>query len=279
MARHGTLTRRAAKEQPATCATTRPPLHNIHNNIPLPVLAPIIPFPDSDRCDTAGVHVHPPRRSSPAISRFCPTLGWLNLVKSVSHRAAAHVALAAPIVLYDMWSRAEDNVLVQTISTKIRLNSYNPDLDVFWNLVAEEITGRLPQQCRACYMPAAFLAQLTWGFLRISVGRVPCAPACASNASRSKGNDTPSLCYSLTHAHRSIGYRNIPQPLADSAARLMYLRVYDSRASFSKPAPSPSSLYYSLTLAHSIHPPTPPTPTATRLTIISTRATQCMRGV
>ncbi len=108
--------------------------------------------------------MHPPRRSSPAISRFCPTLGWLNLVKSVSHRAAAHVALAAPIVLYDMWSRAEDNVLVQTISTKIRLNSYNPDLDVFWNLVAEEIPGRLPQQCRACYMPAAFLAQLTWGF-------------------------------------------------------------------------------------------------------------------
>jgi hypothetical protein len=156
-------------------------------------------------------------------------------------------------------------------------------------------------------MPAAFLAQLTWGFLRISVGRVPCAPACASNDSRSKGSDTPSLCYSLTHAYRSIGYRNIPQSLADSTARLIYLRVYDSRASSCKSVPSPLSLCYSLTLAHIIHTPIPPTPTfltftctqvlwflacltrtrasgvttrpATRLTIISTRATQCMRGV
>ncbi len=60
----------------------------------------------------------------------------------------------------------------------------------------------------------------------------------------------PSLCYSLTHAHRSIGYHNRnPQPLADSAARLMYLRVYDSRDSSRQPAPSPS-LCYSLTHAH-----------------------------
>ncbi len=98
---------------------------------------------------------------------------------------------------------------------------------------------------------------------------------------------------------------HIPQP--DFTARLMYLRVYDSRASSCTPAHSPLSLSYSLTLAHSIHTPTPSTPTlltfactqvlwflarltrsrasdvttrpATRLTIISTRATQCMRGV
>ena len=68
---------------------------------------------------------------------------------------------------------------------------------------------------------------------------------------------SPSLYYSLTHAHRSIGYRNRnPQPLADSSARLadssarlMYLRVYDSRDSSRQPAPSPS-LCYSLTHAH-----------------------------
>ena len=98
-----------------------------------------------------------------------------------------------------------------------------------------------------------------------------------------------------------------PPPLTDSTERLIYLRVYDSRASSSKPAPSPMSLYYSLTLAHSIHTPTPSTPTlltfactqvlwflarltrsrasdvttrpATRLTIIPTRATQCMKDV
>ncbi len=63
---------------------------------------------------------------------------------------------------------------------------------------------------------------------------------------------TPALstCSSLTHAHRSIGYRNRnPKPLADSAARLMYVRVYDSRDSSPLSAPSPS-LCYSLTHAH-----------------------------
>jgi hypothetical protein len=98
----------------------------------------------------------------------------------VSHRAAVHttVALTTPIVfnVSDMRSRAEENLLVQTISTKIRLKSYNPDWDDWWNRVAEEIPGRLPMQCRACYMSTAFLAQLTWFFLRIAVGRVRYTP-------------------------------------------------------------------------------------------------------
>jgi hypothetical protein len=73
---------------------------------------------------------------------------------------------------------------------------------------------------------------------------------------------SPSLCYSLTHAHRSIGYRNRnPQLLADSAARLMYSRVYDNRDSSHQSAPSPS-LYSSLTHAHS----TLPTPTLITIT-------------
>ncbi len=59
-----------------------------------------------------------------------------------------------------------------------------------------------------------------------------------------------SPCSSLTHAYRSIGYRNRnPKPLADSAARLMYPRVYDSRDTSRQPAPSPS-LGYSLTHAY-----------------------------
>ncbi len=51
-------------------------------------------------------------------------------------------------------------------------------------------------------------------------------------------------------------YRNIPQTLTESVTRLIYLRVYDSRASSSKPAPSPSSLCYSLT--HALPNPDPP---------------------
>jgi hypothetical protein len=73
---------------------------------------------------------------------------------------------------------------------------------------------------------------------------------------------SPSLSYSLTHAHRSIGYRNRnPQLLADSAARLMYSRVYDNRDSSHQSAPSPS-LCSSLTHAHS----TLPTPTLITIT-------------
>ena len=40
---------------------------------------------------------------------------------------------------------------------------------------------------------------------------------------------SPSLSYSLPHVHRSIGYHNIPQSPSESATRLMYFRVYDSR--------------------------------------------------
>ena len=55
---------------------------------------------------------------------------------------------------------------------------------------------------------------------------------------------SPSLCYSLTHAHRSIGYRNHnPQLLAESVTRLIHLRVYDSRDSSRQPPPSPSVSY------------------------------------
>jgi hypothetical protein len=75
----------------------------------------------------------------------------------------------------------------------------------------------------------------------------------------------PSLFYSLTHAHRSIGYRNPnPQPMSDSSARLMYLRVYDSRVSSHQSTPSPS-LCYLITHAHST------LPTSTLITITYTQ--------
>ena len=75
----------------------------------------------------------------------------------------------------------------------------------------------------------------------------------------------------LTHAHRSIGYRNRnPQPLADSSARLMYLRVYDSRVSSHQPPPSPS-LFYLLTHAHR----TLPTPTL--ITFTYTQVFWCLQ--
>jgi hypothetical protein len=184
-------------------------------------------------------------------------------------------------------------------------------LGLDWIEVTWEMSGRLPQQCQERYRLAHILAELTFVFLCVTFRGSPFihyAPAssflCVYNDSRDSSNKpapSPSLCYSLTHAHRSIGYRNIPQPLDDSVARLIYLRVYDSRDGASEPAPSPSPPS-SLTHVHSIQTPTLPTPTlltctqflwflsrltrsrvsgvtnrpSTRLTIISTRSTQCM---
>ena len=139
----------------------------------------------------------------------------------------------------------------KTIANTIPLNDYNPTWDYFWNQVAAEIPDRLPKRCRECYMSAVFLAQLTWGFLCITFGRVQWASdtslLCVSNDNRDsswKSAPSPTLCYSITHAHRSIGYHNLnPESLTESTERLMYLRVYDSRDSSRQTAPSPSVCY------------------------------------
>jgi hypothetical protein len=61
---------------------------------------------------------------------------------------------------------------------------------------------------------------------------------------------SPSLYYSITHAHWSTCYLNHnPQLLAELSTRLMYLRVYDSRDNSRQSVPSPS-LCYSITNVH-----------------------------
>jgi hypothetical protein len=65
---------------------------------------------------------------------------------------------------------------------------------------------------------------------------------------------SPSLGYSLTHTHRSIGYHNRnPQPLAESTTRLMYLRVSDCTLSV------PRLLVHTYTQVHWLSEPQPPT--------------------
>ena len=86
-----------------------------HTHIPLPSLAPSIPCPDSDRCDTAGVPVPPLRRSAPAISRFCPVLGWRTMLQLLARRAAESNAFSVPD-RNALWSRAEDDLLVQAVA-------------------------------------------------------------------------------------------------------------------------------------------------------------------
>ena len=81
-------------------------------------------------------------------------------------------------------------------------------------------------------------------YLHPDIIRVPCTSVicllCVSNDSQDnsrKPSPSPSLCYSLTHLHRSIGYLHIPQSLSESVERLTYLRVYDSRNISSRPHP------------------------------------------
>ncbi len=137
-----------------------------------------------------------------------------------------------------------------------------------WNEVASELPGRSKQQCKERYRLAGTVVELTFVFLRVTFRGSPflrsshvltkdadsadsARPLHYSKSDRRVAR-APALspCSSLTHAYRFLGYRNRnPKPLADSAARLMYLCVYDSRDSSRQSAPFPS-LCYSLTHAH-----------------------------
>jgi hypothetical protein len=142
MARHCTLSRRPVKEKPPadmrddkTANTTAD-----HTHIPLPSLATSIPCPDSDRCDTAGVPVPPLRRSAPVISRFCPVLGWRTMLQLLSRRAAESNAFSIPD-RNALWSRAEDDLLVQAVAKHSTSHVLFPD----WSEVASELPGRSKQ--------------------------------------------------------------------------------------------------------------------------------------
>jgi hypothetical protein len=92
------------------------------------------------------------------------------------------------------------------------------------------------------YRPPAGLSYTGATLLR----RCRCPAFSQKRKENEKKKKTPGLIRfePLTHAHRSIGYRNRnPQLLAESAARLMYLRAYDSRDSSRQSVPSPSLCY------------------------------------
>jgi hypothetical protein len=108
---------------------------------------------------------------------------------------------------------------------------------------------------------------------RISVGRVPYGPVnsllyvSSDRWDRSRQTaPSPPLCYSLTHAHRSIGYRNLnPQSLSESVVRPMYLRVLQCQSTYLLPA---RTLPVRILLTHTYtqHPPRATTPTLLTIT-------------
>jgi hypothetical protein len=120
--------------------------------------------------------------------------------------------------------------LEQTIANLIPLDAYHPTWDSFWNQVAAEIAGRLPRQCRERYMPGAFLAQLTWAFLCISVVAIDMGFSAY-------------ICCQQIYAER-------PMSIAPKKYRAPFY-VYLMTAEIALASPSPStSLCYSLTHAH-----------------------------
>ena len=109
------MSRRPAKEQPPADKRDDKTANTDHTHIPLPALAHSITCPDSDRCDITGVSVPPFRRSAPVISRFCPVLGWRTMLQLLARRAAESNAFSVPDH-NALWSRAEDDLLVQAVA-------------------------------------------------------------------------------------------------------------------------------------------------------------------
>ncbi len=230
MARHDTLSRRPAKEQPLAdmCDDKTGKTTADHTHIPLPSLAPSIPCPDSDRCDTTGVSVPPLRRSAPAISRFCPVLGWWTMLQLLTRRVDESNAFSIPD-RNTLWSRAEDDLLVQVVAEHSTSDVLFPD----WSEVASELPGRSKQQCKESYRLADTVVELTFVFLRVTFRGSPFLRSSYVFTKESDSADSarplhysksdrrvaraPALspCSSLTHAYRSIVYRNRnPKPLA-----------------------------------------------------------------
>ncbi len=95
-----------------TRATTRPPilttltyLYLLYRPVLLPLTLTVVII--------AGVSVPPLRRSAPAISRFCPVLGWRTMLQLLARRAAESNAFS---IRNALWSRTEDDLLVQAVA-------------------------------------------------------------------------------------------------------------------------------------------------------------------
>ena len=87
-------------------------------------------------------------------------LGWRTIIQLLARRAAESTAFSVPNA---SWSRAEDDLLVQTVAKCSTSNILGRD----WIEVAWEMPGRLPQQCQERYRLAHVVAELTFVFLRV----------------------------------------------------------------------------------------------------------------
>ena len=90
-------------------------------------------------------------------------LGCLTILQLLARRAAESIAFSVPD-RNALWSRTEDDLLVQTVAKYSTSNILGRD----WTEVASEMPGRLPQQCQERYRLADILAELTFMFLCVT---------------------------------------------------------------------------------------------------------------
>ena len=176
-------------------------------------------------------------------------LGWRTILQLLARRAAESIAFSVPD-RNALWSRAEDDLLVQAVAKCSTSNSLGRD----WIEVAWEMPGRLPQQCQERYRLAHICAELTFVFLRVTFRGSPLVPSAqATSLERThpmltSSRSSPCSRCSLSHAHKfMVFFRNRTALRAASASPTTY-SVSDSIVAFT-PAPTPRSRC-SLSQAH-----------------------------
>ena len=121
----------------------------------------------------------------------------------------------------DMCSRAEDNLLLQTISTKIRLNTYNPDRDAIWNLVTEAPAAAVPSPLHArCFFGAidlGFSAYICW-YYRAYRPTSFCVYLVTAKIALARLHP-PRPYDTRSHMHTQVHWLSQPQPPASGCIR------------------------------------------------------------
>ena len=198
------------------------------------------------------------------------------MLQLLARRAAKSNAFSVPD-RNALWSRAEDDLLVQAVAN----HSTSEVLFRDWSEVAWDLPGRSEQQCKERYRLADIVVELTFIFLRVTFRGSPflrsshvlTKDADSADSARaihySTFDASPPLSppSSPTHAHRCIGSRNPTRHTVPNSARLTYPSVYDSRDGASS-ASSPLSIYAHRCIG-SRNPTRHSVPNSARLTYLS----------
>jgi len=119
-----------------------------------------------------------------------------------------------------LWSRAEDDLLVQVVAKYSTCDVLFPD----WSEFASDLRGRSKQQWKDRYSPADTVVELTFVFLRVTF----------------RGSTFLRSAHVLTKDTTDSTDSARPIHSSTPVAKLTHLRVYDSREGVSEHAASPS---------------------------------------